>query len=369
MGLKHIFFPLFFGVVLLCLPVIAAENSSKAPLVVVAGVIEKPAQPYSTIPGTIIPLLESTIASRVEGFVEKTSVMVGEMVKKGDELVVIDSLDTQRQKQIQFGIIAEAKAYLSRAQNNLARDHKLRDTPALSRQRLADRTAEVAIRKAILSQARSQLAKIQDQLTRHQILAPFSGIITEKLIQSGEWIKEGQGVVTLLDPTQLEVKALIPAHIADSLSVGDKAEVYRSQQGDRGRVVLRAVLPRQHTQSRNRPSFWTLEKTASNIANIAGQELSLNIALGSEATMILALKDAIIRNGKKTLVFVVEEETIRMVPVTLGPSVTTYFQILKGLKAGDQVVVRGNERVRPGQKVRSIQLTGSSSDPSFEKRP
>jgi RND family efflux transporter MFP subunit len=343
---------------LLLTPAYGADKKKPAPLVVVAPVIEKPAQPHSAIPGTVIPLLESTIASRVEGFVTGTPTEVGARIAKGAILVTVDSLDSRRDKQVQISSIAEAKAHLSQAKNNLARDQKLRNTPALSRQRLADRVAEVAIRTAILDRAKAQLAQIQDQLARHRISAPFSGIITEKLVMQGEWIKAGQGVVTLLDPTQLEIAAPVPAHIAETLTPGAKAETYLPEQGKTVSSTLRAILPRQHPVSRNRPSFWTF---AAPTTMTAGEEVSLTIPLGSQKTMLLVLKDAIVRNGKKTNAFVVDGDTIRVAEVQLGRSIKKYFRVLKGLKVGEQVVVRGNERVRPGQKVRPVLLTGSNS--------
>jgi RND family efflux transporter MFP subunit len=359
------FISMLIAITLLVGPAHGAGKNPPAPLVVVAPVIEKPARPHSAIPGTVIPLLEPTIASRIDGFVVNVPVQIGDWVEKGAKLVIVESLDNQRDKQVQYSVIAEAKAHLTKARNNLDRDKKLRNTPALSRQRLADRTAEVAIREAILARARTQLVQIQDQLDRHRITAPFKGIITNKSIQPGEWIREGQGVITLLDPSQLEVKALIPAHIADTLAVGDKAQTYFPKQGTTLAITLRAILPRQNPISRNRPSFWTLDNPTD---TIAGEEVSLTIPLGTETTMALVLKDAIVRKGKKNLAFVVDKDTIRIAEVQLGPSVKTYFQVTKGLKVGEQVVVRGNERVRPGQKVRPVQLTGSApaSPPEIE---
>ncbi|MBF0455942.1 MAG: efflux RND transporter periplasmic adaptor subunit [Magnetococcales bacterium] len=352
------FFFILSVVLLLPLPNPLHAENTPAPLVVVSATLEKPAQPHAAIPGTVIPLLESTLASRVNGFVVSTPFQVGDRVEAGADLVMLESLDSQREKQIQQAVIAEAAAHLSRARNNLARDKKLQNTPALSRQRLADRTAEVAIKAAILNRAKARLNQIQDQLSWHRMTAPFSGIITEKRVSPGEWITAGQGVVTVLDPTQLEVEALIPATVADSLSVGVTAQATFPKQSQTSVATLRALLPRQNPISRNRPSYWTLEQPHQ---AIAGESVSLTIPLGEKATMVLALKDAIIRQGKGSLVFVVDTDTIRAAPVQLGPSVGHYFQIREGLQAGEQVVVRGNERVRPGQKVRPIQLTGADT--------
>jgi RND family efflux transporter MFP subunit len=355
MRLTLYFFSIITTITLLNTPVYGA--APPAPLVVVADVIEKPARPNRAIPGTVIPLLEATIASQISGLVVNTPFQVGDKVKKGDTLVVIDNLDAVRKKQLQLTVIAEAQAHLTHARNNLARDKKLLNTPAISRQRLDDRVAQEAVRSAILQQAKTKLKQINDMLVRHKIIAPFSGVITEKLIQQGEWLKEGQGVVTLLDPDQLELRALIPTSIASTLKVGAVAKSYFPKQGREETITLRTILPRQNPVSRNQPSYWSIDGASK---TIAGEEVALSIPLGANATMLLVLKDGVIRKGNKNLVFIVDGDTIRMANVQLGPSINTYFQVKKGLTAGERVVVRGNERVRPGQKVRTIQLTGSS---------
>ncbi|MBF0193928.1 MAG: efflux RND transporter periplasmic adaptor subunit [Magnetococcales bacterium] len=357
MRLTPCIFTIITTISLLTIPFHEASAARPAPLVVVAEVLEKPARPNRAIPGSVIPLLEATIASQINGLVLNTPFQTGDKVKKGATLVVVDKLDILRQKQIQQTIIAEAKANLTHARNNLARDKKLKNTPAISRQRLDDRITEEEVRSAILEQAKTKLMQINDMLNRHTITAPFSGVITKKLIQQGEWLKEGQGVVTLLDPNQLEVQALIPTNMASTLKEGATANVYFTKQGVEDTITLRTILPRQNSVSRNQPSYWKINKTSK---TIAGEEVALTIPLGANATMLLVLKDAVIRKGNKNLVFIVDDDTIKMADVQLGPSINTYFQVIKGLKAGQKVVVRGNERLRPGQKVRTTQLTGSS---------
>ncbi|MBF0380567.1 MAG: efflux RND transporter periplasmic adaptor subunit [Magnetococcales bacterium] len=357
MSLKIYFLSIITITTMFTSPVFSTGAKPPAPLVVVAEVIEQAAQPNRAIPGTVIPLLEATIASQTGGFVLKTNFNVGDKVKKGDTLVILDSLDSVRQREIQLTVIAEAKARLVHATNNLGRDKKLRDTPATSRQRLDDRVKEEAVRRAILQQARTKLKQIDDTLARHKITAPFAGVITEKLIQQGEWLAEGQGVATLLDPDKLEIQAKIPTNIAASLKVGAVAKSFFPKQGREEPITLRTIIPRQNPVSRNQPSYWNIDHKNT----IAGEEVALTIGLGANATTLLVLKDGVIRKGNKNLVYVVDGETIRMTDVQLGPSINSYFQVKKGLKAGELVVVRGNERVRPGQKVRTISLTGSSS--------
>ena len=62
-------------------------------------------------------------------------------------------------------------------------------------------------------------------------------------------------------------------------------------------------------------------------------------------------KDAILKREGMSLVYIVKEETAQIKPVRLGDGVGNRFIVLEGLEVGDIAVVKGNERLRPGQKV------------------
>jgi multidrug efflux pump subunit AcrA (membrane-fusion protein) len=62
-------------------------------------------------------------------------------------------------------------------------------------------------------------------------------------------------------------------------------------------------------------------------------------------------KDAVLRRQGRASVYVIENGTAQSREVTLGPAVGSRFQVKEGLKPGDIVVIRGNERLRPGQPV------------------
>ena len=81
--------------------------------------------------------------------------------------------------------------------------------------------------------------------------------------------------------------------------------------------------------------------------------------------MTTVSKDAIVRRGGNVLVFVVRDGNGQPQPVTLGKSVGTRFVVTSGLQAGDRVVVRGNENLRPGQRLR---ITGDLDAPASGPR-
>ena len=83
------------------------------------------------------------------------------------------------------------------------------------------------------------------------------------------------------------------------------------------------------------------------------QSVTLHIPAGPTRTVVTVHKDAVLNRSEGALVFVVVNGVARPRPVRLGEAVGGRFEVIDGLKPGEKVVVRGNERLRPGQKVRA----------------
>jgi multidrug efflux pump subunit AcrA (membrane-fusion protein) len=82
--------------------------------------------------------------------------------------------------------------------------------------------------------------------------------------------------------------------------------------------------------------------------------VTLRIPIGPARQVLSVHKDAIIKRQGQDIVFVVAGEGVESRPVQLGVAVGGRFEVLSGLSQGDRVVVRGNERLRPGAKVRVV---------------
>ena len=76
--------------------------------------------------------------------------------------------------------------------------------------------------------------------------------------------------------------------------------------------------------------------------------------IGPARQVLSVHKDAVIKRQGQDIVFVVAGEGVEARPVHLGVAVGGRFEVLNGLSQGDRVVVRGNERLRPGAKVRVV---------------
>jgi len=91
----------------------------------------------------------------------------------------------------------------------------------------------------------------------------------------------------------------------------------------------------------------------------AGMFARVTLSVGKPTLCVLVPKDAVVLGGPTPIVYVATaaggKTSVRPMPVTLGPAQGTWIAAIGELKEGDQVIVEGNERVRPGQEIRAEQ--------------
>jgi multidrug efflux pump subunit AcrA (membrane-fusion protein) len=117
--------------------------------------------------------------------------------------------------------------------------------------------------------------------------------------------------------------------------------------------VLRAIVPEENPLTRTRPVRFTPRFNGNGKPLAANQSVTVLVPVAIGRQVVSVHKDAVITRQGKQIVFVVEADAAQMRTLRLGQPVGSRFEVLDGgVKPGDLVVVRGNERLRPGQKVR-----------------
>jgi RND family efflux transporter MFP subunit len=331
------------------------------------GVDEVKLEPMSqTVPviGRLVAVQSGVVAARTSGPVAELRVREGDYVNAGDVLALLDQdrLETvrnQRQREIeeQQALKATAEARDKLAAQELQRLEKLRNTAAFAESLYDSRVQELAVARSSLLEADARIASGQARLRLAEIelrdsvvRAPFPGAVTLRHTSAGAWLRIGDPVVTLVNDRSLEIEADIPATLvlalAPEVSVGLRIDGLEG-----GRARVRAVIPDENPASRTRPVRFTADLSTMRRGLAANQSVTVDIPAGREAEVISVHKDAVLRKGQGAIVFVVTDGVAKPRPVVLGRAVGQRFQVLDGLDPGEQVVVRGNERLRPGQAV------------------
>lgn len=350
----------------------AGDKQKKATMVDVDEVRRAPALRTAPVIGRLVAIRSGVVAARIGGPIGEMKVKVGDRVKKGQVLAVLvkDSLEwkyrlQQARTAKAIAALKTAKARLQLRRQELKRLKGLKKSAAFSQARFDDKTQQKVEAKSAAAEADSavksaaaetKLAEID--LYNADVRAPYSGVISQRRKAAGAYVKAGEGVVGMVDDGSLEIEANVPAKRLAGLTPGTKVSFRLDGKGNYTATV-RALVPDENPLSRTRrvrfvPDFASKEDKGGKANSLAaGQSVTLAVPTGTMRQVITVHKDAILKRKGMSVVFVIGTGNAAMPrPVTLGEAVGGRFIVLGGLKPGELVVVRGNERLRPGQKVR-----------------
>ncbi|MEM6634555.1 MAG: efflux RND transporter periplasmic adaptor subunit [Pseudomonadota bacterium] len=315
--------------------------------------------------GQVVAGRESAVAARVAGVAEEVPLRVGDQVKAGDVLARLDTelLEIEFDQSEAEIAIAEAGvevvlAQLERAQKAFERAQSLRANSTIAEAQLEDRARDFAQAigarqeaAARLNAARNALRRASYNLENATVRAPFDGIVLEVATEIGQFIGAGSEIARLLDTGALEVEANIPSRYIQALRSGLAVDA-RTDAGGNLSLDLRAILPTEFSSTRTRPVRFDVTGGGDNAA--AGQSLTLNVPVSAPRDALVVPKDALVQARGGWSVFVHQEGKAVPRQVQIGQALGQGFEVLSGLTLGDEVVVRGNERLRPGQDIQPM---------------
>lgn len=281
-------------------------------------------------------------------------------VAQGQQLVQIDA-------ESEKAALAAAEAELNVAIANANRAR------TLSERGVSAATA-LEIAEADVESARAQVAQVQTALDRKRTVAPFDGIIGIQQIDVGQWVATGTVFANLQDPSKMRVDFSLPEQQLNALSLG--GEIIASSEVEDvsvdGRII--AIEPRVDPNSRLVSVRAEIDNTGRRI--VAGQFLRVRVVLPAEEGVIAVPQTAIDMSLFGNSIFVMrregeanadklkEDEYIaRQVFVQIGRRSDQRIEITSGLKAGDQIVTSGQNRIVSGDRVRidnSVDLSAPS---------
>jgi RND family efflux transporter MFP subunit len=334
-------------------------------LVQVAPVKKEPLRQTVPVIGRLVSLRSGEIAARIGGPVEAIMAEVGDRVTKGQIIAMIDAEALVADEQMAQSELAEAQAEhatwaaeAALARTDLKRQEGLRKSAAFSQAKFEDAQKRVAVADAKVDRAQANIQIKRAALERKSldvryagVRAPYDGVVVRRHTEAGSYVNKGDPIVRLIGDRALEVEADVPFKRLEGLPTGRVVEILLDD-GSRHTARVRSVLPSENPLTRTRtvrfePMFG---KTGHPLAE--SQTATVLVPIGAERQVLTVHKDAILKRPAGDVVFIVNEGAAEMRQVKLGAEVGNGVEIMSGLSAGEKVVVRGNERLVPGVKVR-----------------
>lgn len=349
-----------------------SQGQGRPAQVVVEAVETRTIADTTPVLGQIVARVESTVATRVEGVILSVDAEVGQAVPAGAALARIDTelLEIERRAAAAALVQAEANIRVAEAQLALARQvleraTRLRGSAAFSRgtfedsqQNVAVAESEVARREAARATAEADLARADYRLERAVIRAPFAGVVIARVGAPGQYVNVGAPVATLIDLSSMEIEIDAPSDLLGGLTEGVSlrfrlgATPREGETALEGVAIVRAVIPQEAATTRTRPVRLTADFSQWPVETAPGAAATVFAPIGAPREALTAPKDALVQSGGGWIVFVAGEDgAAQPRTVRVGQATGDRIEIVSGLSEGDLVVVRGNERLRPGQPI------------------
>ncbi|MFQ5525692.1 MAG: efflux RND transporter periplasmic adaptor subunit [Thermoanaerobaculia bacterium] len=298
----------------------------------------------------------SLVAAEVGGLVVERYVREGDRVEKGQPLVRLRQVDVNLRLRAKQGEIGEARSRLDLARSAHERAQGLYKEELISVEQLDNAVSELEAWQGRVAQLDAELDRLKAELYVTVVRAPFAGVIAAEHVAEGEWIAAGGPAVELVDTENLELALDVPESLISGLVKEEPVVVgFRALDGFEVEGAVRSVVPRADPQARTFPVKVRLPNANGRIG--IGMLGHARLAAGAPESAVLVPKDALVPQGSARTVFRVNaDERVEAVTVETGASAGLWIAVAGGIAAGDTVVVRGNERLMPGQAVASTPL-------------
>jgi RND family efflux transporter MFP subunit len=334
----------------LLVPIALLANKPKASLVNVAPIGEGVVNELQKFVGTTTFSRSSNIASSSSGIVTKVRFSDGEYVNKSQILVELDTDVINAEVTALQASLKQSQLELEQANKDLLRYDSLIKSGAITQKAYDDQKFSVAKlnSKVITNQSNLKAKKILRD--KKYIKAPYSGIITKKSIEIGEWANSGSVVATIVDTSAVDVEYSVPASYLSFINKGDSYSVIISNKPAKATVY--AIIPQGDMATRTFPLKLRV-KTKAKV--FEGMQTSINLASTKERKSLTVPRDAVIKKFGQDVVFANLDGKAKMIPV----KVVGYKKDLvaiegMGIKKGMPIVVKGNERIFPNSAIKVI---------------
>lgn len=312
-----------------------------------------------SLTGTISAERSARLSPRVDGLIAEVLVDAGDEVAAGDVLLRQDDAVARQALARLQAQAAEAQAQVNESNRLLAEARQLVQKNFVPASQVATRQADLNLAEAALASARAAQREQAELVARHQLPAPFAGVVAAKLAETGEWVQRGTPVLDLIDLDSLRIDVQVPQERYAELQAGADYSLLPDALGSkRVPAQLMALLPVIDPSART--FLLRLRPQQGDQSLLAGGSTRVEIALPAREPALAISRDALLRrpDGSHTL-FVVERVqgggwVARERGVRVLRDAGTRVAIADGLQASDQVVVRGNEALRDGQAVEVV---------------
>ena len=334
---------------------------------------KKSLRPFINNIGTLNPFEEVTVSSEVDGILKDVNVDNGSEVSKGMILAVIDDTDYNLEVERGMASLKQAEANLSNIKLEYHRKEELYKKELLTKQQYDDVTARLSIADAELERAKSSVSTARQKLSKAKIYSTLSGVVKEKKVSSGNYVKNGTPLFTIIQTNPAKLDFTVNEKDLEKIKKGQDVflTVYAFPDKEfKGKLNI--IYPNVDERTRT----LKVEALVPNDGQLLKPGFFAKVMLytGEAKDIFLVPVTSLLYEEEKIKVFVVEGDKARERIVKIGQKyklqsevgnremeaegqesdMAEFVEVVKGLKEGEQVVVVGQQNLFEGAKIKIV---------------
>lgn len=314
---------------------------------------------------------QSTISAQTSGIVESINFDINDQVNAGQTLIIINDSQQKAGLSQAEANLAQAEAMNEDAQVLLTRNRSLYKKNTLSKGELDSSIARAKSAAAAVLAAKASVVQAKEQLSYTKVIAPYSGVVSQRMVELGELVNPGQPLMTGFAAQPLRATTSIPQHLVSKLTVdSENPQITIKSQGQHFPIDGYTLFPyadSRYSSVQARIDLAAFEVNKDSAGLIPGAWVEVALPIGKKKSIAVP-KSAIIQQGEVASLYVIDKESkaLKLRYVRLGGNVDLVaadstdktkqqVEILSGLNAGDIVATNA---LQAAMLIRSDKASG-----------
>lgn len=297
------------------------------------------------VSGVIVSREDAAISAELDGRLTWIT-EVGARVKVGEVIAVLDTHLIELEQRTRTAEVQRLQANLNWFTRQSQRLNELAGNNNTARSELDEVESRAVMLQHELDQAQVNLERTLYDLERSEVKAPFDGIVVSRQMSVGEYTSTGRPLLRLVNTNAAEVSVSAPLRLARYVQPGDRLSV--KNKDFEGTAVVRSLI----AVGDSRSHMMEVRVLPEEGSWFIGEAVTVSLPISTSQLLTTVSRDALVLRDRSNYIFLVgADDLAKRISVDLGSGLGDRIAVSGELKAGDEVIIRGAERLRDGQQV------------------
>lgn len=303
------------------------------------------------VSGTLTPLVQATVRAELGGALLSVAAEQGQPVRKGQVLARIEAPTQDDAVRSAESAVRSEEQNLAQARRELARAETLVKAGAIAERDVENARNAVTSSESRVADARSRLSSARKALADATVVAPITGIVADRPVNTGDVVSMGTPLYTIVDPTSMQLEASVPSESLAAIRVG--APVTFSVRGYPEQAFagkIERISPTADPATRQVSIWVSVDNRGGRL--VGGLYAEGRVTQKASTGLVLPLSVITEEDGAAT-VLKVHDGVVDRVQITLGlrDPQTEQVVVVDGLAAGDTVLRGVAQGITPGTRI------------------